>query len=58
MKKTKKVATVGRRGKGKENFVRCRLYEDGEGFMFVKLDGDFVSISWLSLHGASVRVKF
>ena len=58
MKKTKKMAMVGRRGKGEGNFVRCRLYEDNEGFMFVKLDGDFVSISWLSLHGASVRVEF
>ena len=58
MKKTKKMAMVGRRDKIGENFVRCRLYEDKEGFMFVKLDGDFVSISWLSLHGASVKVEF
>ena len=58
MKKTKKVAMVGRRSEGKGDFVRCRLYEDKEGFMFVKLGGNFVSISWLSLHGASVRVEF
>ena len=58
MKKTKKTAMVGQWGKIGDNFVRCRLYEDNEGFMFVKLDGDFVSISWLSLHGASVKVEF
>lgn len=60
MRKTNKMATIGQlnRMTGNYTHVERRIFEDKNGFQFVKINGDFTSITWLATHGRTVDVWF
>lgn len=60
MKKTNKMATIGQlnRMTGNYTHIERRVYEDEIGRNFVKINGDFTSITWLASHGRTVDVWF
>lgn len=58
MKKTNKMATIGQlnRQTGNYTHIERRVYEDEDGYIFVKINGDFTSIIWLASHGRTVDI--
>lgn len=60
MKKTNKMATIGQlnRMTGNHTHIERRIFEDENGFRFVKINGDFTSVAWLASHGRTVSVWF
>ena len=60
MKKTNKMATVGQinRQTGNYTHIERRVFEDENGNSFVKINGNFTSVSWLASHGRTVDVWF
>lgn len=60
MKKTNKMATIGQlnRMTGNYTHIERRVFEDENGFQFVKINGGFTSITWLATHGRMVDVWF
>lgn len=60
MKKTSKMVTIGQlnRMTGNYTHIERRVYEDENGEMFVKINGDFTSVDWLILHDRTVNFYF
>lgn len=60
MKKTIKMAVIGQlnRMTGNYTHIERRVYENENGDLFVKINGDFTSINWLRNHGRSVNIYF
>lgn len=60
MKKTNKMATIGQLNRMTGNYahIERRVYEDEDGFEFVKINGGFISTTWLATHGRTVDVWF
>lgn len=60
MKKTNKMATIAQlnRMTGNYTHIERRVYEDENGRNFVKINGDFTSVTWLESHGRTVDIWF
>lgn len=60
MKKTNKMATIGQLNRMTGNYahIERRVFEDENGLIFVKINGDFTSLNWLETHGRTVDVWF
>lgn len=56
MKKTKYMATIGQPNYSTGNYshIERRVYKDEDGKKFVKINGDYYSVTWLTSHGRKV----
>lgn len=43
---------------GNYSHIERRVFEDNNGIRFVKINGGFVALTWLLLHGRTVKVWF
>lgn len=60
MKKTNRMATIGQRNPDTGNYthIERRVYEDENGKRFVKINGNYTSVTWLLSHGRKVHIYF
>ncbi len=60
MKKTVKMAVIGQLNRATGNYahIERRVYEDENGLMCVKINGGFISLSWLYSHGRTVDIYY
>lgn len=60
MTKTNKMATIGQLNRQTGNYahIERRVFEDENGRQFVKINGDFCSVTWLITHGRTVDIYF
>lgn len=54
MKKTKLMATITQTLQGNESHVDRRVYVDDNERLYVSIDGEFVSLTFLFTHGRKV----
>lgn len=54
MKKTTYMATLIQTQQGRDTHIDRRVYEDDNGKLFVKIYGEYFSVSYLLTHGTKV----
>lgn len=56
MKKTKLMATITQTLQGRESHIDRRVYVDDNEKLFVNINGEFISTTFLFTHGRQVRL--
>ena len=60
MKKTNKMASIGQYNPNSRQYahIERRVFEDENGLLYVRINGEYCSIDWLQSNGRKVDIYF